>query len=184
LAQSSSAFDCPRRALLRSVMHPPCFKRLSNNALSSQGIPRPGPVCACRCVFAFADKAATYRCLGAAARWVAPRYDPGIPFLEGLLLSPSGKLAQTKFTWRIEPGQSADLNLHLSNKEAVNRCPQARRSHCNQAQLSSKQHGNRLNFTPRSPWRDFLGAARTTELLARVKELAAPLFSRRAPPLT
>jgi hypothetical protein len=38
--------------------------------------------------------------------------------------------------------------------------------------------------TPRSPWRDFLGAARTTELLlACVTELAAPLFSRRAPPL-
>ena len=34
-------------------------------------------------------------------------------------------------------------------------------------------------FTPRSPWRDFLGAARTTELVARVTELAAPLFSRR-----
>jgi hypothetical protein len=31
-----------------------------------------------------------------------------------------------------------------ATKEAVNRCPQARRSHCNQAQLSSKQHGNRL----------------------------------------
>jgi hypothetical protein len=38
-------------------------------------------------------------------------------------------------------------------------------------------------FPPRSPWRGFLGAARTTELLARVTELAAPLFSRRAPPL-
>ena len=38
-------------------------------------------------------------------------------------------------------------------------------------------------FPPRSPWRDVLGAARTTELLARVTELAAPLFSRRAPPL-
>jgi hypothetical protein len=70
-------------------------------ARSSQGMTRPGPVCACRCVFAFARKAATCRCLRAAASWAASGYSPGIPFWEGLLPSQSGDLAQNS------PGESS-----------------------------------------------------------------------------
>jgi hypothetical protein len=69
------------------------------------------------------------------------------------------------------------MNLHLQQqKEGANRCPQAGRSHCNQAQRSSKHHGNRL-LSPHGACGVIFSA------LARVMELAAPLFSRRAPPL-
>jgi hypothetical protein len=41
----------------------------------------------CRCVFAFVRKAATYRCLRAAASWAGSGYSPGMRFWGGLLLS-------------------------------------------------------------------------------------------------
>jgi hypothetical protein len=89
----------------------------------------------------------------------------------------------------------------MSYDPLLGRCRKPRDSACAKPDSAQQQQGGPVdvhkpveataikpneaanNTEPVAPWRDFLGAARTTELLARVTELAAPLFSRRAPPL-
>jgi hypothetical protein len=61
----------------------PALSSLPGYACMARRQRRPGPVCACRCVFAFARKAATYRSPRAAASWAASWYSPGTPFRVG-----------------------------------------------------------------------------------------------------
>jgi hypothetical protein len=72
--QVYSAFDSSRSPLLR--------------AQGRKGIARLARACACRCIFCFCRKAATYRPPGVARPpgWLPSRYSPGIPFGEGLPL--------------------------------------------------------------------------------------------------
>jgi hypothetical protein len=89
-------FNQPKLLPITTVSPPPSQVVRSTplgmacSALPVYGAPRPGlrfAHVACRCVFAFVRKAATYRCLRAAASWAGSGYSPGIRSWEGLLLS-------------------------------------------------------------------------------------------------
>ena len=119
------------------------------SSLSSQGIARPGSVCACRRVFSFSSKAATYSAPRPPAGFATSRYFPGIPFREGLLLGWSKILA--KFSC----GESSHGNRQIGYKK--NRSEEADTMLSGWSSVWSsgqkKQRTTRQSapFTPRSP---------------------------------
>jgi hypothetical protein len=89
---------------------------------------RPGLVCACHHVFAFARKAATCRCCidrcsRAAASWLTSRYSPGM-LLPGGAYTKSVWGVGTKFTWRIDLGglQTSIFSVRVVSSQ-VRPCP-------------------------------------------------------------
>ena len=82
-----------------------------------------------------------------------------------------------------QAGQSADPNLHVHVRQqgGIQSMPTSPSKPLQSSPTKQQTTRQSAPFTSRGLWRDCLGAARTTELLciARITELAAPLFSRR-----